>query len=111
MPRSTCGNCKKIFNSTPAFEKHRTGNYSEAIYAENDTKQKNPIGYLAPTRRCMTTEEMLAIGLSFERKTITVIHEGQDFKEEHDVWFDVEAREQARLHFGAKSKDEEEDDG
>lgn len=43
--RNQCQGCKKYFNSTRAFNKHRTGEYGK-------------------DRRCRTTEEMLAIGMS-----------------------------------------------
>jgi hypothetical protein len=39
-----CTSCGEYFNSTKAFDKHRRGSY--------------------PERRCLTPEEMLAIGMS-----------------------------------------------
>jgi hypothetical protein len=42
--RNQCGACQKYFNSSGAFEKHRTGHFGV-------------------DRRCMTTEEMEAKGM------------------------------------------------
>ena len=42
--RNQCPTCGKYFNSTGAFEKHRTGKHGI-------------------DRRCMTTEEMIAKGM------------------------------------------------
>ncbi len=42
--RNQCPSCGKKFNSTAAFDKHRTGKYGV-------------------DRRCMTTEEMTAKGM------------------------------------------------
>lgn len=47
-----CSKCKKVFNSTYAFDTHRTGTY------------------MPDNRRCLTTEEMLSVGMdtnSFDR--------------------------------------------
>ena len=63
MPRSECVNCGKVFNTTNGFDKHRTGGYGEFTYAPGDRWRANPIGRTPSTRRCMTTEEMLAIGM------------------------------------------------
>ena len=41
-----CPGCGQLFNSTAAFDKHRTGSY-------------NP-----PERRCLTGQEMLAKGMA-----------------------------------------------
>lgn len=46
--RNQCPTCGKFFNSTSAFEKHRTGTYEEG-------------------RRCMTTEEMLAAKMAINK--------------------------------------------
>jgi hypothetical protein len=43
--RNQCAGCKKYFNSTAAFDKHRTGQFGV-------------------DRRCKTTEEMIADGMS-----------------------------------------------
>ena len=43
--RNQCQSCKQYFNSNGAFEKHRTGKHGV-------------------NRRCCTTEEMLAKGMS-----------------------------------------------
>lgn len=46
--RNQCPTCKKYFNSSAAFSKHRTGTYGV-------------------DRRCMTTEEMLETGMALNR--------------------------------------------
>jgi len=43
--RNQCQGCKQFFNSTFAFEKHRTGEHGK-------------------DRRCLTPDEMLAKGMS-----------------------------------------------
>jgi hypothetical protein len=45
--RCQCPSCEKLFNSTAAFDKHRTGSFS-------------PLGL----RRCLSAEEMLAAGMA-----------------------------------------------
>lgn len=44
--RNQCRGCGEYFNSTAAFDKHRTGNFHER------------------TRRCMTKDEMVAKGMA-----------------------------------------------
>jgi hypothetical protein len=51
---------------------HRTGSYGEAIYSPTDKNRKNAIGYTKPTRRCMTTEEMLALGMCQNEKGLWI---------------------------------------
>jgi hypothetical protein len=48
-----CPACKKVFNSTYAFDAHRTGPYTD--------------------RRCMSTEEMLQkkMGLNFRNRWVS----------------------------------------
>jgi hypothetical protein len=46
--RNQCGSCSEYFNSIGAFEKHRTGQHGV-------------------NRRCRTTEEMTAIGMSLNK--------------------------------------------
>jgi hypothetical protein len=41
-----CPTCEEYFNSSHAFEKHRTGDFTKGL------------------RRCLTTDEMLARGMS-----------------------------------------------
>lgn len=64
MAKSLCRACGETFKSVAGFDKHRTGSYGEAIYAEGDVKRKNPIGQGPSTRRCMTVAEMVSIGMS-----------------------------------------------
>jgi hypothetical protein len=47
--RNQCQSCKEYFNSNKAFERHRTGEHGK-------------------DRRCRTTEEMLAKGMSLNAK-------------------------------------------
>ncbi len=46
--RNQCQGCKQYFNSTEAFDKHRTGKHGV-------------------NRRCMTPEEMTAKGMSINK--------------------------------------------
>lgn len=109
MPRSTCSGCGEVFSSTTMFEKHRIGNYEEPIYGERLTgKTLKIVGYTPPTRRCMTREEMQATGYAFEHKPVTYYSDGKPYKKEMDVWYDPQAREEARAHF-RKGEDSEED--
>lgn len=62
--KSECTACGKIFNSVAGFDKHRTGEYGNFTYAPNDRHRQRPVGREPITRRCMTTEEMQAIGMS-----------------------------------------------
>jgi hypothetical protein len=44
-----------------AFDFHRTGSYGEAIY---DGNSHRVIGYTPHQRRCLTVEEMVALGMT-----------------------------------------------
>ena len=72
MAKSLCRACNKTFKSVVGFDMHRTGSYGEAIYSPTDKKQKNAIGYTKPSRRCLTTEEMLAIGMCLNDKELWI---------------------------------------
>lgn len=108
MPRSTCGACNKIFSSTGAFDAHRVGSFGEAVYkSDKDRLARHASGRTAHTRRCMTTEEMLDIGtFAVERKTIQVTHEGVSVPEEHDIWYEPEAREALKRAYQSSEDDE-----
>lgn len=45
-----CSKCEKVFNSTTAFDKHRTGSHK------------------LDSRRCMSTEEMLEQGMRLNNR-------------------------------------------
>lgn len=53
--RNQCPTCGELFNSNAAFDKHRTGDYGKAlpggVYSQN-------------SRRCMSVEGMIAIGMA-----------------------------------------------
>ncbi len=72
MAKSLCRACTKTFKSVVGFDMHRTGSYGEAIYSPTDKKQKNAIGYTKPSRRCLTTEEMLALGMCLNDKGLWI---------------------------------------
>lgn len=61
--RNQCPTCKKYFNSTAAFQKHRTGNFGT-------------------DRRCRTTEEMEAIGMSMKQDGFWVGEKNTRFNKE-----------------------------
>jgi hypothetical protein len=76
-----CGACGKEFSGVTAFDAHRTGTY-------------NP-----PTRRCLSTHEMLERGFAEETKGSRV------------KWYQVEKREALLRAYPRKTgtSDEEED--
>lgn len=105
MPMSTCRGCQKIFSSQTHFVAHRVGNFEEPIYEMRESgRSLKVVGYTPHTRRCLTTEELLAKGYISERKSIRIMKDGKAFREEHDIWFDPIARENARVAF---AKDDE----
>jgi hypothetical protein len=61
--RNQCPTCEKYFNSTTAFQKHRTGNFGT-------------------DRRCRTTEEMEAIGMSMKQDGFWVSEKNTRFNKE-----------------------------
>ena len=90
MAKCLCRNCNKNFKSVKSFDMHRTGSYGEGIYKPSDTQRKNPIGQMPSTRRCMTTEEMLAIGMCQNEQNLwitapydpTIKHKDEDDEQE-----------------------------
>lgn len=62
MSQCECTACGEKFKSPAGFDKHRIGGWGDAIYKAN--KSHDIIGYTKPTRRCMTEQEMLAVGMS-----------------------------------------------
>lgn len=72
MAKSTCAACGEVFKSVTGFDKHRIGGWGDAVYASKDKHQKNAIGYMPHTRRCMTVEEMLAAGMSKNDKGLWI---------------------------------------
>lgn len=93
MAKCLCRNCNKNFKSVAGFDKHRTGRFAEPIYKPGDTVRKNPIGHLPSDRRCLTTEEMLAIGMCLNDKGLwltapydpTIKHKDDEDEEEDDL--------------------------
>lgn len=111
MAMSTCGDCNRTFSSVTLFEKHRIGDFAEPIYGERVSgKSMKIVGYTPHTRRCMTTEELLAGGYVVERKMITVWVDGKDHREDRDIWYDPIAREAARAAFRKDEPMEETDE-
>lgn len=111
MPMSTCRGCDKIFSSNTLFDDHRIGNFEEPIYQARETGHTlKVVGYTPHTRRCMTTEELLAKGCIFERKSIRVFKDGKRFHEERNIWFDPKAREAARNAFTKVDEHDEEEE-
>ena len=53
--RNQCPTCLELFNSGTSFDVHRTG-----AYGRTDVSGK----YIPPTRRCLSSEEMRARGMS-----------------------------------------------
>lgn len=61
--RNQCPTCQKYFNSTTAFHKHRTGDFGK-------------------DRRCRTTEEMEAIGMSMKDDGFWITEKNTRFNKE-----------------------------
>lgn len=88
-----CGGCQKYFSGNTTFDQHRISISKGAPSSE---------------RRCMTTEEMQASGMSWEYCMVSVMYENKRSKEKHEVWYDVAGREAVRAAF---HKDEQEEAG
>jgi hypothetical protein len=58
--KSLCRSCNETLTSVEAFDFHRTGSYGEAIYGGNSHRV---IGYTPHQRRCLSVEEMVALGM------------------------------------------------
>ncbi len=58
--KSVCRACNQTFVSVRAFDFHRTGSYGEPIYG----KSGQIVGYTPHQRRCLTVEEMVALGMT-----------------------------------------------
>jgi len=105
MAKCTCVPCNKIFKSEPGFNAHRVGEYEIALYKDGDTKRKNPIGHKDGVRRCLSTEEMIAMGMATNEKGWWILnpydpkaHKDIDEVEEIDEpeeGFDEESEESA----------------
>lgn len=88
VKKCQCGGCQKYFSGNTIFDQHRIGSFHE--------------------RRCMTSEEMKAAGMDYERCFVNVMIENKRLREEHDVWYDVAGRERMRASFS--KLDAQEDD-
>ena len=63
MGKNICSGCNQIFASPGTHAKHRVGSYGEAIYEQSGTgKSQKVAGYTPHSRRCLSVEEMLALG-------------------------------------------------
>lgn len=76
-----CSGCGRYFSGITAFDAHHVGQFANQ------------------TRRCMTEEEMRAIGLDMERRLVRKMRENKRYTSEEEVWFDVEKREEVRNAF------------
>jgi hypothetical protein len=65
MAKTICAGCGLIFTGLGPFDRHRVGEHRQAIYAVNaQGKLTNKIiGQTACTRRCLTVEEIQALGM------------------------------------------------
>jgi hypothetical protein len=66
MGMNQCGGCKLIFGSLGAFDKHRVGEYKGLIYeiGESGRPTGKVLGKRPSTRRCLTVEEIQAMGMT-----------------------------------------------
>src|SRR5215813_6976904 len=63
--KSLCRGCHQTFVSVAAFDFHCAGSYGEPIYKGNSHRV---IGYTAHQRRCLSVEEMVALGMTQNAK-------------------------------------------
>jgi hypothetical protein len=66
MGKNICGGCNEIFGGLSSFDKHRVGSYGEPVY--KNEKGRDLVRYAKHTRRCLTPEEMLALGMRRNEK-------------------------------------------
>lgn len=81
MGRTQCGACGRYFVSGTVFDQHRAGSFDKR------------------ERRCLSDEEMRAAGLVTEWRNVRIAKNGRDTFEDHDVWYDIVARERVRKAF------------
>lgn len=62
--KNQCSGCKEYFNSSRAFDKHRTGSYGVAL----PIVKGHPQTYSPAKRRCRTIAEMIAKGMVVSTK-------------------------------------------
>lgn len=62
---SLCRACNTTFTSVKAFDLHRVASYGKAVYAG---KSHRVVGYTPHQRRCLTIEEMQALGMTQHEK-------------------------------------------
>jgi len=79
ISKTQCAGCGRYFTGMSIFDAHRLGP--------------------ATARRCMTEDEMRAAGMASEPLMVRVYHENHTNREEHEVWYDVGARETLRQVF------------
>jgi hypothetical protein len=63
--KNQCQGCKQYFNSNTAFEMHRTGRHGI-------------------DRRCMTTDEMTAKGMSLNAQSFWITERNERFEKESE---------------------------
>ena len=63
--KNQCQGCKEYFNSNTAFEMHRTGRHGI-------------------DRRCMTTDEMTAKGMSLNAQSFWITERNERFEKESE---------------------------
>ena len=69
MGKNLCRAYGLTLGNLKAFDTHRTGSFGEAIYKLSRTgKSRQVIGYTRQTRRCMTLQELMALGMTQDHK-------------------------------------------
>ena len=63
--KSLCRGCHQTFDSVAAFDFHHVGSYGEANY---DGTSHRVVGYTPRQRRCLSVEEMVALGMTKNAK-------------------------------------------
>jgi hypothetical protein len=86
MKKCFCSSCGRNFGNDAMFFEHRVGDYGGGIYAPGDIVRKNPIAQGPSTRRCMTDDEMYAIGWTLLTVPVDVIIEERHAKRDMPTW-------------------------
>jgi hypothetical protein len=78
VAKCLCSGCNKYFFGVSYHEQHRVA------------------GKTRSSRRCLSTEEMVAQGMASERKTVRLVVDGKPAYEEQDVWYSIKDRERVQ---------------
>lgn len=79
-----CTVCHEVFKTSAGFDKHRVGDYQDVVY----NAAGKSIGWTAPKnpRRCLSSDEMAAVGMSknYKGQWITAVYDPRAHEEGED---------------------------